>query len=114
MGVLGEIKMIAEVKRKPDKADSARKERERARQENALDQALKDNFPASDPASVDSRTARRRPRQGKDLKRVEVSLRAAVEASPSIVRILVASPASVDGANHAGCEAVAIGPRASF
>ena len=46
--------MIAKVKRKPHQADSARNERER--QENALDEALKDTFPASDPVSVEQPT----------------------------------------------------------
>ena len=43
--------MIAEVKRKPDRDVSARDKRERTHQENALDEALKDTFPASDPVS---------------------------------------------------------------
>ena len=46
--------MIAKVKREPHQADSARNERER--QENALDEALKDTFPASDPVSVEQPT----------------------------------------------------------
>ena len=41
--------MIAEVKRKPHQDDRVRDERERRHQENALDEALKDTFPASDP-----------------------------------------------------------------
>jgi hypothetical protein len=50
--------VIAEVKRKPHQDDSARGERERERrhQENALDEALKDTFPASDPVSVEQPT----------------------------------------------------------
>ena len=48
--------MIAEVTRKPHQDDSARDKRERAHQENALDEALKDTFPASDPVSVEQPT----------------------------------------------------------
>jgi hypothetical protein len=46
----------AEVTRKPHQDDSARDKRERAHQENALDEALKDTFPASDPISVEQPT----------------------------------------------------------
>ena len=45
--------VIAEVKRKPHHEDSARETRERAHRENALDEALKDTFPASDPVSIE-------------------------------------------------------------
>ena len=45
--------MIAELKRKPHQDDRARAERERRLQENALDEALKDTFPASDPVSAE-------------------------------------------------------------
>ena len=48
--------VIAEVKRKPHHEDSARETRERAHRENALDEALKDTFPASDPVSVEQPT----------------------------------------------------------
>jgi hypothetical protein len=48
--------MVAEVKRKPHKDDSAGDTRERRHQENALDDALKDTFPASDPVSVEQPT----------------------------------------------------------
>jgi hypothetical protein len=85
--VVGEIEVIAEAKRKPDRAVSARDKRERTHQENALDEALKDPFPASDPVSVTD-TARRRPRQGKDLKDDEVALRDAIER----LRLLVCMP----------------------
>ena len=54
-GVVGEIEMGAEVKRKPDRDNSARDERERMHQEHALDEALKDTFPASDPLHPDRR-----------------------------------------------------------
>jgi hypothetical protein len=54
--VVGEIEVIAEVKRKPHQDDSARGERERRHQEDALDEALKDTFPASDPVSVEQPT----------------------------------------------------------
>jgi hypothetical protein len=80
--------VIAEVKRKPHQDDRVRDERERRHQENALDEALKDTFPASDPVSVEATdTARRRPRQGKDLKDDEVALRDAIER----VRLFVAA-----------------------
>ena len=46
--------MFAEPKRKPDQ--NARARRERRHQENALDEALKDTFPASDPVSFEQPT----------------------------------------------------------
>jgi len=55
-GVVGEIEVVAEVKRKPHRDYSARDERERMHQENTLDEALKDTFPASDPVSVEQPT----------------------------------------------------------
>ena len=48
--------MGAEVKRKPHRDNRPRDERERALQEDALDEALKDTFPASDPVSVEQPT----------------------------------------------------------
>ena len=54
--MVGEIEVIAEPKRKPHQGDSARDKRERRHQENALDEALKDTFPASDPVSVEQPT----------------------------------------------------------
>jgi hypothetical protein len=54
--VVGEIEVIAEVKRKPHQDDRVRDERERRHEENALDEALKDTFPASDPVSVEQPT----------------------------------------------------------
>ena len=45
-----------EVKRKPHQDDRVRDERERRHQENALDEALKDTFPVSDPVSVEQPT----------------------------------------------------------
>jgi hypothetical protein len=45
--------MIAERKRKPHQGDNDRGKRERRRQEKALDEALKNTFPASDPVSVE-------------------------------------------------------------
>jgi hypothetical protein len=57
---VGEIQMIAEPKRKPhqndsdrDQNDNDRDKRERRHQEKALDEALKNTFPASDPVSVE-------------------------------------------------------------
>lgn len=63
--------MIAEPKREPHQDDDDRDKRERRHQEKALDDALKNTFPASDPVSIEQPTppaARRRPRQDKDLK----------------------------------------------
>ena len=54
--MVGEIEVIAEPKRKPQQDDSARDKRERRHQENALDEALKDTFPASDPVSFEQPT----------------------------------------------------------
>jgi hypothetical protein len=54
--VVGEIEVVSEVRRKPHRDDSAREKRERTHQENALDEALKDTFPASDPVSVEQPT----------------------------------------------------------
>ena len=54
--VVGEIEVVAEAKRKPHRDDSPRDKRERMHQENALDEALKDTFPASDPVSVEQPT----------------------------------------------------------
>ena len=50
-----EIEVFAEPKRKPHQKDSARDERERRHQEDALDEALKDTFPASDRFHSSSR-----------------------------------------------------------
>jgi hypothetical protein len=55
-GVVGELEVMAEAKRKADRDVSARDKRERTHQENALDEALKDTFPASDPVSVEQPT----------------------------------------------------------
>ena len=54
--MVGEIEVIAELTRKPHQDDSARDKRERAHRENALDEALKDTLPASDPVSVEQPT----------------------------------------------------------
>ena len=45
--------MIAEPKRKPHHNDNDRDKRERRHQEEVLDSALKNTFPASDPVSVE-------------------------------------------------------------
>jgi hypothetical protein len=45
--------MIAEPKRKPHQDDNDREKRERRQWEKALDEALKNTFPASDPVSVE-------------------------------------------------------------
>ena len=47
----GGIEMMLEPKRKPDEDD--RDPQERERQEEALDEALKNTFPASDPVSIE-------------------------------------------------------------
>ena len=54
--MVGEIEVTAEPKRKPHQGASARDKRERRHQENALDEALKDTFPASDPVSFEQPT----------------------------------------------------------
>jgi hypothetical protein len=51
--VVGEIEVIEEPKRKRREENRARLKRERTYQENALDEALKDTFPASDPVSAE-------------------------------------------------------------
>jgi hypothetical protein len=48
-----EIEMIAETKHEAHRDDTARGKRERKRNEKALDEALKNTFPASDPVSVE-------------------------------------------------------------
>jgi len=48
--------MIAEPKRKPHQDDDDRDNRERQHQEKALDEALKNTFPASDPVSAEQPT----------------------------------------------------------
>jgi hypothetical protein len=45
--------MIAEPERNPHQDDNGRGKRERRHQENALDEALKDTIPASDPVSIE-------------------------------------------------------------
>jgi len=54
ISAVGETEMIADPKRKPrqDDGDSDK----RRRQEEALDEALKNTFPASDPVSVEQPT----------------------------------------------------------
>jgi hypothetical protein len=52
--VVGEIEVTADLKRKLRREDRARAECERRHQENALDEALRDTFPASDPVSIES------------------------------------------------------------
>ena len=54
--MVGEIEVIEEPKRKAQEEDRARAWHERTHQENALDEALKDTFPASDPVSVEQPT----------------------------------------------------------
>jgi hypothetical protein len=48
--------MIAKSKRKHHQDDNDRDERERRHQEKALDEALNNTFPASDPVSVEQPT----------------------------------------------------------
>jgi hypothetical protein len=50
---VGEIGVSAEPERKPYQVEGARDKRERRHQEDALDEALKNTFPASDPVSVE-------------------------------------------------------------
>ena len=51
-GAVGDIEMIAEPKRETHQDDRDK----RKRQEKALDEALKNTFPASDPVSVEQPT----------------------------------------------------------
>jgi hypothetical protein len=53
VSAVGETEMIADPKRKPYQDDD---DSERRRQEEALDEALKNTFPASDPVSVEQPT----------------------------------------------------------
>lgn len=48
-----EIEMIAEPKHEVHRDHTVRGKRERRRDEKALDEALKNTFPASDPVSVE-------------------------------------------------------------
>jgi hypothetical protein len=61
IGAVRETEMIADPKRKPhqDDGDSDK----RRRQEEALDEALKNTFPASDPVSVEQPTTSGRARR---------------------------------------------------
>jgi len=54
---VGEIEMNADPKRKPHKGEFDRAKRARKHQEEALDDALKNTFPASDPVSIEQPTA---------------------------------------------------------
>jgi hypothetical protein len=60
----GEIELIEEPKRTRRQSDHARAGRERTLQENALDEALKDTFPASDPVSAEQPVAPTATRRG--------------------------------------------------
>jgi hypothetical protein len=51
--VAGGIEMIAEPKHEVHRDNTVRGKRERRRNEKALDEALKNTFPASDPVSVE-------------------------------------------------------------
>ncbi|MGB6818438.1 MAG: hypothetical protein WBE29_16000, partial [Pseudolabrys sp.] len=53
MEVIEAIEMIARVKYKPHQDENDRGNREYWRREKALDEALKNTFPASDPVSVE-------------------------------------------------------------
>jgi hypothetical protein len=61
VAVAGEAEMIADPRRKPpqDEGDGDK----RLRQEEALDEALKNTFPASDPVSVEQPTTTGRARR---------------------------------------------------
>jgi hypothetical protein len=48
-----EVEMIAEPKHEAHRDDTVPSNRERKRHEKALDEALKNTFPASDPVSVE-------------------------------------------------------------
>jgi hypothetical protein len=49
---VGEIEMSADQKQKPHQGNYDRVKRARRHQEEALDDALKNTFPASDPVSI--------------------------------------------------------------
>ena len=49
----GQTEMISELKREPHQDDYDRDKHERMHREEALDDALKNTFPASDPVSVE-------------------------------------------------------------
>ena len=51
--VVGEIEMIAEPKHEVHRDNTVRDKRERRRHEKALDEALENTFPASDPVSAE-------------------------------------------------------------
>jgi hypothetical protein len=53
---VGESEMNADPKRKPHRDDYDRAKRARRHQEEALDDALKNTFPASDPVSIEQPT----------------------------------------------------------
>jgi hypothetical protein len=50
---VGEFEMNADPKRKPHKREHDHSKRSRRQQEEALDDALKNTFPASDPFSIE-------------------------------------------------------------
>ena len=52
-----EVEMIAKPKHDAHRDETARGRRERKRDEKALDEALKNTFPASDPVSVEQPAA---------------------------------------------------------
>jgi hypothetical protein len=53
VGPVGEFEMKADRKCKPDQSENDRSMRARRHQEEALDDALKNTFPASDPISIE-------------------------------------------------------------
>jgi len=61
VAAVGETEMIADPKRKPHKDEGD--DDKRRRQEEALDEALKNTFPASDPVSVEQPTTTGRARR---------------------------------------------------
>jgi hypothetical protein len=52
-GAVGEIEMHADLKSRPRRDNYADSKRARKHQEDALDDALENTFPASDPISVE-------------------------------------------------------------
>jgi hypothetical protein len=67
----GDIKMMVEPKRKPPPEDRDRANRDRRHQEEALDEALKNTFPASDPFSVEQLSPPARDRDESRLTRTQ-------------------------------------------
>jgi hypothetical protein len=67
----GEIEMMVEPKRNPPPEDHDRANGDRRHQEEALDEALKNTFPASDPFSVEQLSSAATDREESPLARAQ-------------------------------------------